>query len=158
MNDSYITRCQFVREKVFRDFFRDSVESNFFIIVFWKIRKNELKVFQLTSENAFFFLNLSYVTNLFLYSSKTGNLIFSEIERHPWYEMGWLFAFYGHNPAGIYLLKANNRHNRTKCEIYEKLTIKTSERRQWLRSYIFIVNFEHILHFVLVFLLVTLNM
>ena len=27
-----------------------------------------------------------------------------------------------------------------------KLTIKTSERRHWRRSGVFIVNFEHILH------------
>ena len=33
-------------------------------------------------------------------------------------------------PAGIYLLKINNRNNRTRCEICAKLTIKTLERRQ----------------------------
>ena len=33
-------------------------------------------------------------------------------------------------PAGIYLLKVNNRNTRTKCEICSKLTIKTPERRQ----------------------------
>ena len=38
-----------------------------------------------------------------------------------------------------------------------KLTIKTSERRQW-RSGVFIVNFEHISHLALLFLLLTLNM
>ena len=31
-----------------------------------------------------------------------------------------------------------------------KLTIKTPERRQWLGSGVFIVNFEHISHLVLV--------
>ena len=36
-----------------------------------------------------------------------------------------------------------------------KLTINIPERRQWLRSGIFIVNFEHISHLVLVFLLLT---
>ena len=45
-------------------------------------------------------------------------------------------------PAGIYLLKVNNR-NRTRCEICSKLTIKIPERRHWHRSGIFIVNFEH---------------
>ena len=39
-----------------------------------------------------------------------------------------------------------------------KLTIKIPERRQWRRSGIFIVNFEHISHLVPVFLLLTLNM
>ena len=58
----------------------------------------------------------------------------------------------------IYLLKVNNRNNRTRCEICSELTIKIPERRQWRRSGIFIVNFEHILHLVLVFLLLTLNM
>ena len=60
-------------------------------------------------------------------------------------------------PAGIYLLKVNNRNTRTRCEICSKLTIKTPERRQWRRSGVFIVNFEHISHLVLVFLLLTLN-
>ena len=31
-------------------------------------------------------------------------------------------------PAGIYLLKANNRNTRTRCEICSKLTINTPER------------------------------
>ena len=39
-----------------------------------------------------------------------------------------------------------------------KLTIKTPEQRQWRRSGVFAVNFEHITHVVLVFLLSTLNM
>ena len=38
-----------------------------------------------------------------------------------------------------------------------KLTIKTTERRQWHLSGVFIVSFEHILYIVLVFLLLTLN-
>ena len=38
-----------------------------------------------------------------------------------------------------------------------KLTIKTLEQHHWRRSGIFIVNFEHISHLVLVFLLLTLN-
>ena len=60
-------------------------------------------------------------------------------------------------PAGIYLLKVNNRNTRTRCEICSKLTINTPERRNWRRSGVFIVNFEHISHLVLVFLLLTLN-
>ena len=47
-------------------------------------------------------------------------------------------------PAGIYLFKVNNRNTRTRC-------------RHWRRSGVFIVNFEHISHLVLVFLLLTLN-
>ena len=59
--------------------------------------------------------------------------------------------------AGIYLFKVNNRNTRTRCEICSKLTINTPERRHWRRSGVFIVNFEHISHLVLVFLLLTLS-
>ena len=34
------------------------------------------------------------------------------------------------DPAGIYLLKVNNRNTRTRCEICSMLTIKTPERRR----------------------------
>ena len=61
-------------------------------------------------------------------------------------------------PVGIYLLKVNNRNTRTRREICSKLTIKTPERRHWRRPGVFIVNFEHLSHLVLVFLLLTLNM
>ena len=46
----------------------------------------------------------------------------------------------------------------TMCEICSELIIKISERHHWPLSGIFIVNFEHILHLVPVFLLLTLNM
>ena len=58
---------------------------------------------------------------------------------------------------GIYMFKVNNRNTRTKCEIYSKLTIKTPERSHWRRSGVSIVNFEDILHLVLVFPLLTLS-
>ena len=61
------------------------------------------------------------------------------------------------HPAGIYLFKVNNRNTRTRCEICSKLTINTPERRQWRHSGVFIVNFEHISHLALVFLLLTLS-
>ena len=57
----------------------------------------------------------------------------------------------------IYLLKVNIINTRTRCEICSKLTIKTPERRSWRRSGVFIVNFEHISHLVLVLLWITLN-
>ena len=60
-------------------------------------------------------------------------------------------------PAGIYLLKINNRNTRTRREICSELTIKMPEWRQWRRSGVFIVNFEDISHLVLVFLLLTLS-
>ena len=43
-------------------------------------------------------------------------------------------------PAGIYLLKVNNRNNRTRCEICLKLTVKTSEQRQWRRFGVILVS------------------
>ena len=39
-----------------------------------------------------------------------------------------------------------------------KVNKKTPERRHWRRCGVFIVNFEHISHLVLVFLLLILNM
>ena len=59
--------------------------------------------------------------------------------------------------ARNYMFKVSNRNTRTRCEIYSKLAIKIPERRQWRRSGIFIVNFEHISYLVLVFLLLTLS-
>ena len=50
--------------------------------------------------------------------------------------------------AVFYLLKVNNTNIWTRCEICSKLTIKTP----WCRSGVFIVNFEHISHLVLMFL------
>ena len=60
-------------------------------------------------------------------------------------------------PAGNHMFKVNNRNTRTRYEICSKLAVKTSERRQWCRSGVFIVNFEHISHHALVFLLLTLS-
>ena len=43
------------------------------------------------------------------------------------------------------------------CKTCLKLTIKKAEGRYWLRSDVFILNFEQILQIVLVFPLLTLN-
>ena len=48
------------------------------------------------------------------------------------------------NPANTYLFKVNNKNTRKRCKICSKLIIKTQERRQWHRSGVFIVTFEHI--------------
>ena len=56
------------------------------------------------------------------------------------------------NQAGIYLLKVNKRNTRTRSEICSKLIINTPERHNCRRSGFFIVNFEYILHVVLMFL------
>ena len=42
-----------------------------------------------------------------------------------------------------YMFKVNNRNTRLRCEICSKLTTKTPERRQWRRSGVFTVKFEH---------------
>ena len=42
-----------------------------------------------------------------------------------------------------------------RCEISSNLTIKTPKLREWRRSGVFIVNFEDISHYILVFLLLT---
>ena len=63
--------------------------------------------------------------------------------------------FFSPVPVGNYMFKVNNRNTRTRCEIGSKLTIKTPERYHWRRSGVFVVNFEHISHLVLVLLLLT---
>ena len=57
--------------------------------------------------------------------------------------------------ADISLIKVSNWNTRTSCKMFLKLTIKIPERRQWRRSGVFIVNFEHISDLALVFLLLT---
>ena len=64
-------------------------------------------------------------------------------------------SMHGFYPAGIYLLKVNNRNTKV-WNMF--LTIKIPERRHWPHSGIFIVNLEHISHRFLVFLLLALNM
>ena len=60
-------------------------------------------------------------------------------------------------PTGNYIFKVNNTNTRTMRKTCSELTIKTPEQCQWCHSHILIVNFEHILHLVLVFLFLTLN-
>ena len=59
--------------------------------------------------------------------------------------------------ARNYKFKVNSRNTRIRCGIRSRLTIKTPEQRHWRRSDFFIVNFEHFLHLVLVFLLLSLS-
>ena len=60
------------------------------------------------------------------------------------------------DPTNIYMLKINNQNTRKRREICSKVTIKTPERCHCL-SDVFIVNFKHISHFFLMFLLLTFN-
>ena len=50
-------------------------------------------------------------------------------------------------PAANYIFKVSKRNTRTRCELYSKLTIKTL-LLSLLLSFVFTVNFEHILHLV----------
>ena len=56
-------------------------------------------------------------------------------------------------PADIHLFIFNNKNSTRRCEICLKLTIKTPERRYWLRSGVYIATFEHISYPFPVFLL-----
>ena len=75
------------------------------------------------------------------------------------YFLFWLFFTVVTDISGDnYMFKVNNRNTaRTRCEICSNLAIKTPERRQWRCAGVFIVNFEHISHLVVVFLLLTLS-
>ena len=93
---------------------------------------------------------------LFSYDDKLTEIVYIlQNATAPCYNIFFVTSCRRATQAGIYLLKNNNRNTRTRCEICSKLTIKTSERR-W--PGVFIVNFEHISHLVMVFLLLTLNM
>ena len=59
--------------------------------------------------------------------------------------------------AGNYTFTVSNGNTGTRCQAYSKLTQKTVEPSQWRHSSVIIVNFEHISHLVLVFLLLTLS-
>ena len=64
-----------------------------------------------------------------------------------------IFLLNSFNQANIYLLKVNKK----RCEMYLKLTIKTSKRRYWRCYAVYIVNFGHVSHVFLLFLLLSLN-
>ena len=70
------------------------------------------------------------------------------------YDHIWLGLVMIYLTANIYF-KINNKNTRKKCKICSELTMRTPECRQGRHSGIFIVNFEHISHLFLVFLLLT---
>ena len=96
--------------------------------------------------------SLGNAFHLFLNSLKFKfNLEFSNLRGRT--QINLIYGF-----TGMYLLKVNSRNARSRCEICSELTINTPERRHWRRSPVFIVNFEHISHPAVVFLLLTSNM
>ena len=46
-------------------------------------------------------------------------------------------------PSNIYFFKVNNGSTRRRSKVCSKLTRKTPEQHHWLRSGVFIVDFEH---------------
>ena len=92
-------------------------------------------------------LNPFHAIGLFLYPMKSKN--------HKAL-LKWL-GKRGYYRANIYLFKFNNRNTRKRCAICSELTIKTPQRGHCRRSRVFIVNFKHISHLFLVFLLLNLN-
>ena len=60
-------------------------------------------------------------------------------------------------PTNIYLFSFNNEITRKWCEICSKLTIKTPERRHCRHSGVSTVNFEHLSHLFLAYLLFTMD-
>ena len=70
----------------------------------------------------------------------------------------WLFMTYLPFFAEIAMTDVQKCHGGFSRNAFcSKLTIKTPEQRYWRHSGIFIVNFEHITHLFLAFLLLTLN-
>ena len=65
--------------------------------------------------------------------------------------LGSSFFDMGRVARMVYLLKVNNKNTETRCKLCSKLTIRTPERHNWCHSGVFIVNFKHISHIVLVF-------
>ena len=59
--------------------------------------------------------------------------------------------------VGNCMFKTNNGNTKTRCELCSELTKNTPEPLYWHRSGVFIVNFEHNLHLVLVLLLLSLS-
>ena len=81
------------------------------------------------------------------YIRKNGDILITDTNIHANYNRLY--------QANIYLFKSNKRNTRKRCEICSKLPINIRERRPWHRSNIVIVNFEHISHLFLVFILLT---
>ena len=61
------------------------------------------------------------------------------------------------NSGNNFLFNINNRSTKRRGEICSKFLIKIPEWRHWHGRDVFIVNFQHISHLFLVFLLFTLN-
>ena len=134
--------------------FRSDFSNDFTILFNWMHDKFCIKLrWNMTVMNCCLKFSLTYSTGPVI-------LLFC-VPNHYFCRLTWAIklnralVWNGKPPASIYQLKVNNRNTRTGCEICSKLTIKT---RQWCRSGVCIINFEHISLLVPLFLLLTFNM
>ena len=104
-----------------------------------------------TSEDVVLVFLLLFLTGIYLLLNKCWHPL--GLHRFFLYEIQSIKLGGSTSPASIYMFKFNNR-NRKRCEICSNLAIKTPERRLYG---VFTVNFEHISHLFLPFLLLTLN-
>ena len=91
---------------------------------------------------------VSYWENLLLFWN-----MYNKASAHLYTLRNNICTIKNNSPTNNHLMIVNNSYTRKRCEICSTLTIKTPE----CCSTIFIVNFEHISHFFLLFLLFTLN-
>ena len=77
-------------------------------------------------------------------SSKEEPFSYNELQLSLYLQRKNLSGITNFNSDGNYLFKVNNRNTKTRSEICSKLAIKTPERRLWLRSGVFTVNFEQV--------------
>ena len=98
-----------------------------FAIFFFISKRNKKSVTY--SFNLLILCEIAWFSFLFQFFSnvETAKQIKKKIKKKV--ETGKYLTFNKNYPAGIYLLKVNNRNTRTRCEICSKLTIKTLERR-----------------------------
>ena len=102
-----------------------SSKNIFFDLLQWKPFKSDEKCFLF---HAFYFLPiLCWTEKKFLTFSLNESCWNMKLENFQWNSP---------NPVGIYLLKANNRNIRTRCEISSKLKPCSS---------VCIMNFEHVI-------------
>ena len=91
--------------------------------------------------------NVSYWENLLLFW-----MMLSKASAH-FYTLGKNIYTIKNSPTNNHLFIVDNNYTRKRCKTCSKLIIKTPE---W-RSTVFVVDFEHIPHLFLVFLLLILN-
>ena len=99
-----------------------------------------------------------YTTNFFTYERLSIPLKNVGNKVAPWLETSYDYtALYSLSAADKYMCKVNYKNTRTRCERCSKFSRKKLGWRHLLLSVVFIFNFEHIAHLILVSLLLVLN-